>query len=136
VEKYRNPLEFLLVTILIQESKVLLMYPVTFHLIFNHDDGMYISLRQYSYLFLFFYLKAPPGPTPPDKDVIPLCCCKINGASFKKLGSTSWCTLLHSTWFLTMMMVCIFLYDNTVTFFCSFKYNTFICVQWYKYQNI
>lgn len=48
--------------------------------------------------FIFtLYLKAPPGPTPPDKDVIPLCCCKINGASFKKLGSTvTYCQALDS----------------------------------------
>ncbi|XP_069119470.1 uncharacterized protein [Argopecten irradians] len=40
---------------------------------------------------------APPGPTPPDKDIIPLCCCKINGASFKKLGcSTTYCQALDS----------------------------------------
>lgn len=48
-------------------------------------------------LFLLLYLKAPPGPTPPDKDVIPLCCCKINGASFKKLGSAvTYCQALDS----------------------------------------
>lgn len=42
-------------------------------------------------------MSAPPGPTPPDKDVIPLCCCKINGASFKKLGSTvTYCQALDS----------------------------------------
>ncbi|XP_033732382.1 uncharacterized protein LOC117321879 isoform X2 [Pecten maximus] len=40
---------------------------------------------------------APPGPTPPEKDIIPLCCCKINGASFKKLGcSTTYCQALDS----------------------------------------
>ncbi|XP_021380179.1 mucin-17-like isoform X2 [Mizuhopecten yessoensis] len=43
------------------------------------------------------YIQAPPGPTPPDKDIIPLCCCKINGASFKKLGcSTTYCQALDS----------------------------------------
>ncbi|XP_063422205.1 histone-lysine N-methyltransferase EHMT2-like isoform X2 [Mytilus trossulus] len=42
-------------------------------------------------------ISAPSGPTPPDKDVIPLCCCKINGASFKKLGSTvTYCQALDS----------------------------------------
>lgn len=50
----------------------------------------------------FFYndvlsLQAPPGPIPPDKDVIPLCCCKINGACFKKLGSSvTYCQALDS----------------------------------------
>ncbi|XP_052720602.1 uncharacterized protein LOC128192160 isoform X2 [Crassostrea angulata] len=40
---------------------------------------------------------APPGPIPPDKDVIPLCCCKINGACFKKLGSSvTYCQALDS----------------------------------------
>ena len=49
------------------------------------------------YFIFTLYLKAPPGPTPPDKDVIPLCCCKINGASFKKLGSTvTYCQALDS----------------------------------------
>lgn len=43
------------------------------------------------------FLQAPPGPIPPDKDVIPLCCCKINGACFKKLGSSvTYCQALDS----------------------------------------
>ncbi|KAJ8300553.1 hypothetical protein KUTeg_022072 [Tegillarca granosa] len=42
-------------------------------------------------------VSAQSGPTPPDKDIIPLCCCKINGASFKKLGSSvTYCQALDS----------------------------------------
>ena len=49
------------------------------------------------FYFDFVFEGPPPGPTPPDKDVIPLCCCKINGASFKKLGSTvTYCQALDS----------------------------------------
>ncbi|KAK3087589.1 hypothetical protein FSP39_007912 [Pinctada imbricata] len=40
---------------------------------------------------------APSGPIPPDKDIIPLCSCKINGASFKKLGTgVTYCQALDS----------------------------------------
>ncbi|KAL5012000.1 hypothetical protein ScPMuIL_010551 [Solemya velum] len=39
----------------------------------------------------------PVEGTPPDRDVIPLCCCKINGASFNKLGTAvTYCQALDS----------------------------------------
>ncbi|KAL3872344.1 hypothetical protein ACJMK2_040274 [Sinanodonta woodiana] len=40
---------------------------------------------------------SPDGTATPDRDVIPLCCCKINGASFQKLASTvTYCQALDS----------------------------------------
>lgn len=34
--------------------------------------------------------------TPSDRDVMPLCCCKINGATFKKLPTVTYCQALDS----------------------------------------
>ncbi|XP_062617302.1 uncharacterized protein LOC134279010 isoform X1 [Saccostrea cucullata] len=54
----------------------------------NHSNATFVGIK---------YVHAPPGPIPPDKDVIPLCCCKINGACFKKLGSSvTYCQALDS----------------------------------------
>ncbi|KAK3605277.1 hypothetical protein CHS0354_001393 [Potamilus streckersoni] len=40
---------------------------------------------------------SPDGTATPDRDVIPLCCCKINGASFQKLASAvTYCQALDS----------------------------------------
>lgn len=61
-------------------------------------DSYMLLLQEFSvHLKLYLSLQAPPGPIPPDKDVIPLCCCKINGACFKKLGSSvTYCQALDS----------------------------------------
>ena len=106
---------------------------------------------KFKWIYLFFISQtSASGSAPPDKDVIPLCTCKISGASFQKMSSSvTFCQAIDSVdgkvrlgivWEVNECLtgsICFFIQKH-FEHFCFHKSDFLFCYKdfWYNMEEI